>query len=91
MTDHCLKCGKPLIYTSAMGVPTLYAGLLLDLPSSEGDPNLKRFLAAQMGKYANTQHAAVCYECLLDSVLGKEVVREEEPERPSRSVSILIA
>jgi len=67
--EHCAKCGKSI---TAVGGRS-FGGMTIqvkDYKSWGQDSFTTEFLQEQMGKYELNKAYHICYECLLDSMLG---------------------
>jgi hypothetical protein len=63
----CEKCGKSM--TSEKGESIV--GLLVSLEDKSGNQEYMDFAKKQMGKYELNKEYGFCYECVLDSLTGR--------------------
>ena len=66
----CTKCGKNIVAEDGTVAAAYSFNTAMDEGVSIGDV---LFMKAQMGKYKNLKEINICFECLWDVILAKNV------------------
>ena len=65
---YCTKCNKCM--TDDKGT-TIEGMQMIFRNCNENNPDMIEFFKKQLGKYELNAEYAICYECMIDNMLGK--------------------
>ncbi len=68
---ECSRCGKDMTYKSSESTEKPITAIHLQILPQTDDQELLTFWQKQLGKYKIGESYSFCFECWLDSLMGK--------------------